>query len=57
MEFILIWIVFGCAAFSVAKGKNRNPWLWLALGLILGPIAVLIIALMKAAPGADQGYH
>lgn len=57
MEFLFAWLVFGCAAASVAKGKNRSVVLWAALGLLIGPFALLIIALMKPGPGPDQGYQ
>lgn len=57
MEYVIAWAVFGAAAASLAKGKNRNVVLWTILGLVLGPIGLLIIALMKSAPGAEQGYH
>ncbi len=56
MEFFFAWIVFGVAAASMAKGKNRNILLWVIIGLLIGPFALLIMAMMKPAPGADQGY-
>jgi len=56
MEYLIAWVLFGCAAASLAKGKNRNIYFWVFLGLLIGPFALLIIALMKPAPGADQGY-
>jgi len=56
MEFLIIPAVFGFAAASVAKGKNRNPYLWFGIGMVSGPIGVLVVAIMKAAPGPDQGY-
>jgi hypothetical protein len=57
MEYLIAWFVFPFAAFSLAKGKNRNPVLWFVLGLFLGPFAVLAVALTEPAPGADQGYN
>lgn len=56
MELIAAWIIFGCAAASIAKGKNRSVVLWVILGLLIGPFALLAIALMKPGPGPDQGY-
>jgi len=56
MEYLILWVVFGFAAASVAKGKNRNHVLWFLIGLLLGPFALLVIAVMKPAPGANQGY-
>ncbi|TYO99652.1 hypothetical protein EDC39_102177 [Geothermobacter ehrlichii] len=57
MEFVLMWIAFGCAAASLAKGKNFNVPLWVVLGLLLGPFALLIMALRKPGEGPDQGYQ
>ena len=56
MEYLLVWCVFPVAAASLARGKNRNWLLWAFLGLLIGPFAILIVALVKAAPGPDQGY-
>jgi hypothetical protein len=57
MQYLILWAVFGFAAASLAKGKNRNIFLWFFIGLLLGPFGILIVALMKPAPGADQGYN
>ena len=57
MEFLIAWLVFPVATGSLARGKNRNVILWALLGLLLGPFAILIVALIKPAPGADQGYN
>lgn len=57
MEYLIFWAVFGCAAYSIAKGKNRRGVLWFFIGLLIGPFAVLLVALMKTAPGPDQGYN
>jgi len=57
MEYLIAWLVFPFAAASLARGKNRNVFLWAFVGLLLGPFAVLIVALIKPAPGVDQGYN
>ena len=57
MEFLIPWAIFGIAAGVLAKGKNRNIVLWVILGLLIGPFALLIIALIKPGPGPDQGYQ
>jgi hypothetical protein len=54
MELIIGWILFGVGAGSVAKGKNRRVALWVVIGLLLGPFAILIVGLMKAAPAIEQ---
>ena len=57
MEFLIAWVLFGVAAGSLAKGKNRNVFLWAFIGLLLGPFALLVIALLKPGSGPDQGYQ
>ena len=57
MEYLIAWILFGAAAGSLAKGKNRRVWLWVVIGLFIGPFAVLVVALMKPAPGPEQSYN
>ncbi len=57
MEFFLAWAIFGVAAGVLAQGKNRNIALWAIVGLLIGPFALLLIALMKPAPGPDHGYE
>lgn len=57
MEYLILWAVFGFAAASMAKGKNRHVVLWFLIGLLIGPFAILVIALLKPGPGPDQGYR
>lgn len=57
MEYLIAWLVFPFAAASLARGKNRNVVVWALIGLLLGPFGILIVALIKPAPGADQGYN
>ena len=53
--FILIYVGFGYALYKVAKSKNREPGIWIIVGLILSPIIVLIVlALMPTVPGKKQ---
>ena len=46
MEIILVILIYGglgYALYKVAKSKNREPFIWILIGLILSPIIVLII--------------
>lgn len=56
MNYFIMWAVFGAAAGTLAKGKNRNIVLWVFIGLLTGPIAVLILALIKPGIGPEQDY-
>jgi hypothetical protein len=55
MEFIIAWILFGVAAATMAKGKNRSVVLWVLISLVIGPFALLIIGMMKPGAAVDQG--
>ena len=57
MSYLIAYVLFACAAFSLAKGKNRNPVVWVAVSLVIGPFALLIVGLMKPLPGANPDYH
>ena len=48
---LLIYLGFGYALYKVAKSKNREPVIWILVGIILSPIIVLIVlALMPTVP-------
>ena len=49
MEFIFALLAFACGAYFVAKSNERNPYLWAGLGLVIGPFAILIVALLGPA--------
>lgn len=54
---ILVWVVFAAAAASMAKSKGRSVVLWSLLGVLIGPFAVLVVALMKSTAEGDNSYH
>lgn len=56
MEYLLIWLVFPCAAYSTAKTKKRNPYLWAGIALLIGPFAILIVSLLDMEVGENQDY-
>lgn len=55
-QLIFIWIVFSAAAASMAKSRGRNVYFWIAVGLLIGPFAVLIVAMMKPTATSDKSY-
>jgi len=57
MEFFFMIAAFVIGAASVAKSKNRNVLGWGLAGLLIGPFAILILALIKPGPGPNQGYQ
>lgn len=55
-QLILVWVVFAAAAASMAKSKGRNIYLWVVISLLIGPFAILIVALLKTTPRGDSEY-
>ncbi|MCF6177862.1 MAG: hypothetical protein L3J63_00535 [Geopsychrobacter sp.] len=55
-QLIFIWVVFGAAAASMAKSKGRNIYFWIFMGVLIGPFAVLIVAVMKTTETGDKKY-
>ena len=47
MEYLLIWILFACAAYAVASSRGRNKFLWFVIALFIGPFAVLILVVRE----------
>ncbi len=42
---------------TMAKSKGRNIYLWAVLSLLIGPFAVLIVAVLKTTPTGDTKYN
>jgi hypothetical protein len=57
MEYLIAWLVFPFATASMAHGKNRNVIVWGIIGVLLGPFAILIVAMLKTESSKDQGYN
>ncbi|MFO7578290.1 MAG: hypothetical protein R6W66_11255 [Pelovirga sp.] len=57
LPLFVLWIITACGAYAVAKSRGRNYRLWFAVGLIIGPFAVLIVALLPLGANAKKGYH
>ncbi|MBU1040155.1 MAG: hypothetical protein KKF77_03525 [Proteobacteria bacterium] len=53
MEFFILWIICGFAASYVARQKNKSSGAWFLLGLLLGPIALLMVGFSPAAPAKE----
>lgn len=44
MAVVVLWLLLAGATASVASGRGR-PWgLWFSLGILLGPLALLVAA-------------
>jgi hypothetical protein len=54
MVFLLIWIICGIGCAMIASSKGFNSTKWFFLGVLLGPIGILIIGFMEKAETARQ---
>jgi hypothetical protein len=53
----VVWIVCAVYAYQNAPRLGRNPWLWLVICIILGPIGLMILfVLPKHEPSAGSGH-
>ena len=52
--FYLGWGSLALINAVLAQGKNRRGLIWFLLSLVLGPVATLILALMKKLPSAQS---
>jgi len=48
MELIVLWLIFGIVCAVVASGKGKSGCLWFFLGVLLGPIGLIIILVMPS---------
>lgn len=54
--YILVWIVCGIAAFLIAQNRGAtNAPTWFLVGLLLGPIGILLAAFGAKGPGPTGG--
>lgn len=44
---VIMWLVCAFAAGAVAHRKGYSQWIWLVLGLLLGPIPLLLMACLS----------
>lgn len=50
MEFVVIWLICGFIAAAIASGKGNSGGAAFLLGVLLGPLGILIAAIRKANP-------
>ena len=42
MELLAIWLLCGVACAVVASGKKRSKFGWFMIGMIVGPLGILL---------------
>jgi hypothetical protein len=54
----VVWITCAVLAYRTAPTFGRGAWAWAILGIIFGPIALMILYLLpKHEPKAGHGKH
>ena len=55
----VVWVVCAIYAYRNAPKFHRRPWVWGLLGLVLGPIALMIMYVLPKGhqAGASGGRH
>jgi len=43
MELIFLWLIFSLIAIMVAVVKGKNFLVWMVLGIIFGPLALIYL--------------
>jgi hypothetical protein len=48
MEYIFLILIVGAiyyGLYKLAKSKNRNPWNWIVLSLLISPVVLIVVLL------------
>lgn len=53
--FLIVWLLCGGIAAAVAHMKGRNVGAWLLVGMLWGPIGLIVLACLKAQPAGARG--
>ena len=46
MEYIFLILIVGAiyyGLYKLAKSKNRNPWNWIVLSLLISPVVLIVV--------------
>jgi hypothetical protein len=47
---ICVWLICGVGAAAIANSKGRSGCWWFVIGVLIGPLALLIVGFMASAP-------
>lgn len=50
MEFLVIWLACGLICYALAKGKGKNEWIALGVGVLFSFFAVIYYVLCGESP-------
>ncbi|GAA3597898.1 hypothetical protein GCM10022198_22710 [Klugiella xanthotipulae] len=49
-----VWFVLAVVTAGLAEQKNRSRWTWFLLGLLLGPLATMLVVVWPAPAAAPS---
>lgn len=52
-----IWLICAVIAAFVADSRNQSAPAFFGLGLLVGPLAIIVVALMPAPSSTPRPYH
>ena len=52
---LVVWSIFPPISGFMASARNREPFKWFLLGIVLGPIAILALFILRRAPMNKAG--
>lgn len=51
-ELVLSWLVLALVNGELAHTRHRSRWGWMALSVLLGPVATLLLVVLPGPAGA-----
>ena len=54
MELLIFWIVFGVISAIVASNKGRSGCGWFIIGVLMGPLGIILILVMPKNQSAVE---
>lgn len=48
-----VWVICGIGSYMIAQGKGLNPTSWFVVGVLLGPLGILLALVAKPTVPAD----
>ncbi|MEI8365297.1 MAG: DUF4339 domain-containing protein [Parachlamydiaceae bacterium] len=51
---ILLWVLCGASASYLANQRGRDPYIWFAIGMLLGLLGVLLLFILPSLAPATQ---
>ena len=57
ISLFILWLICGIGAAAVARSKGRSGCWWIFIGILIGPIALLIVGFMASVQAPPALHH